>query len=128
MDEDPPVLEVEEETKTGWRIVYPCYGEGWEVMTPQDVLYPNVETEGRNNNQLGNKISQEFYELKIPFPPYNLRHAYAQRMYKQGFSDTFIARSMGHSVAVQRSIYRAWWDQDTYDDEYRRVMERRNKS
>jgi integrase len=26
MDEDPPVLEVEEETKTGWRIVYPCYG------------------------------------------------------------------------------------------------------
>ena len=32
-------------------------------MTPQDVLYPNVETEGRNNNQLGNKISQEFYEL-----------------------------------------------------------------
>ena len=68
--------------------MYPCYGEGWEVMTPQDVLYPNVETEGRNNNQLGNKISQEFNELKIPFPPYNLRHAYAQRMYKQGFSDT----------------------------------------
>ena len=127
LDEDPPIIEVEEETKTGWRIVYPSYGEGWDVMTPHDVLYPNVEIEGKNNNQLGSKVSQEFRELKIPFPPYNLRHAYAQRMYKQGFSDTFIARSMGHSVAVQRSIYRAWWDQDTYDDEYRRVIGLQNK-
>jgi integrase len=128
MDEDPSILEVEEETKTGWRIVYPSYGKGWDAMTPQAVQYPNIETEGKNNNQLGGKISQEFRELKIPFPPYNLRHAYAQRMYKQGFSDNFIARSMGHSVAVQRSIYRAWWDQNTYDDEYRRVMGLQNKS
>ncbi|MGF1499505.1 MAG: hypothetical protein ACFB8W_22170 [Elainellaceae cyanobacterium] len=124
MDEDPPILEVEERTKTGWRIVYPSYGEGWEVMTPGEVLYPEIQTEGRNNNQLGNKVSQEFREQLIPFPPYNLRHAYAQRMYRQGFSDNFIARSMGHSVSVQRSIYRAWWDQDTFDDEYRRVMAR----
>lgn len=128
IDEDPPILEVEEETKTGWRIVYPSYGKGWDMMTPHIVKYPNIETEGKNNNQLGNKVSQEFRELKIPFPPYNLRHAYAQRMYKQGFSDTFIARSMGHSVAVQRSVYRAWWDQDTYDDEYRRVMGLQNKA
>ena len=76
------------------------------------------------------KFPQEFYELKIPFPPYNLRHAYAQRMYKQGFSDTsHLLAHMGHSVAVQRSqSIETWWDQDTYDDEYRRVMERRNKS
>jgi integrase len=127
MNEDPPILEVEAETKTGWRLAYPSYSATLSIMQSTEVIYPNIEIEDKNNNQLGDKISQEFRERKIPFPPYNLRHAYAQRMYKQGFSDNFIARSMGHSVAMQRSVYRAWWDQDTYDEEYRRVMQKKDE-
>lgn len=124
LNEDPPVLEVESATKTGWRVIYPCKADIWQEMTPEMVMYPNIQTVGKNNNQLGDKISQEFRERQIPFNPYDLRHAYARRLYVRGFGSYFIAKSMGHSEEVQRTIYRAWWGQETFDREYQQVIQR----
>lgn len=122
LSEDPPMLEVLKETKTKDRFVYPCRAKDWTEFDPLAVAYPKVKTEGRNNNRLGEVVSREFRNLRIGFTPYDLRHCYARRMFETGFRDSFIAKSMGHSVTVHLSIYRAWWDQSTYHKEYERVM------
>jgi hypothetical protein len=84
LNDNPPVLEVLENTKTGHRVVYPCPADCWVGFDPTAVQYPNIRLEGRNNNDLGEKICQEFLELKIGFPPYALRHSYSRRCFEYG--------------------------------------------
>lgn len=36
LQENPPILEIQEETKTGRRQDYPCPGDGWGAFTPLD--------------------------------------------------------------------------------------------
>lgn len=124
LNEDPPVLEVQEDSKTGFRIVYPCASSAWSEMPVTEVLLPKIDTTGKNNNQLGNKIGQEFRERAFPFTPYDLRHAYARRMFLRGFPPDFIAKSMGHSLSVQLSVYRSWWGEEVYAQKFKEVMEK----
>ncbi len=122
LEQDPPVLGVLKETKTKDRLVYPCRAEAWSEFNPMVIAYPKVKTEGRNNNRLGEIASREFRSLRLGFTPYDLRHCYARRMFETGFRDSFIAKSMGHSISVHMRAYRAWWDQATYHKEYEQVM------
>jgi integrase len=125
LNDEPPILEVEEHTKTGQRIVYPCRADFWTDFDPMAVQYPNIRVEGRNNNDLGEKISQEFLELKIGFPPYALRHSYSRRCFEYGFPPDFTAKSMGHSLAVHMKQYRAWIGEQAYTNVYKTVMQNR---
>lgn len=109
--EDPALLEVLD-GKTGRRLVFPILADFWE-FDAKTVQLPGVEIKGKNNNQLGMKVSQEFREAGIEFPPYNLRHAYARRGYEQGFPPEFLARSMGHSYDVHTKSYKAWIGEDS---------------
>lgn len=121
MNEQPSVINVTE-GKTGQRIAYPVYGETWTELRPEMMAYPNIAIEGKSHNVLGNKVGQYFREHGIPFQPYDLRHSYARRSFEKGLPSDFIAASMGHSEAVQRSIYRAWWGERPYTEVYNRIM------
>jgi integrase len=125
LHEDPALLVVPTETKTGDRVAFPIGAIEWKFDLSAYEL-PPVRTEGRNNNQLGLAVSQKFRQLKIGFDPYDLRHCFARRGFEQGFPPDFLARSMGHSLEVHLKTYRAWWGEQPYLKVYREVMSRRH--
>ena len=89
MNEYPPVLKVKDETKTGFRLVYPIPDERLVIAWRLDSrVMPLIKTEGKSNrfsrrdagcipHPVG-KISQKYNELGIP-SPYHFRDAYAIR-------------------------------------------------
>ncbi|EKQ70264.1 hypothetical protein OsccyDRAFT_0542 [Leptolyngbyaceae cyanobacterium JSC-12] len=120
-----PLVEVGDDTKTGRRMVFPCVAEGWEEMLSH--LEPQaVEFRGVYNEEPGATVL--WYHLKkrprSPFSPYSLRHCYGRRMFLQGHPSDLIAKSMGHSEAIHRSVYRAWWGQEPYNQRYLETMKR----
>ena len=125
LNEEPALLEVLK-GKTGRRLVFPMAADFWE-FDAKAVELPAVEVEGKNNNQLGMKVSQEFLEAGVGFPPYNLRHSYARRGYEQGFPPEFLARSMGHSYDVHTKIYKAWSGEDSDIKIYKAVIAKQAK-
>jgi hypothetical protein len=54
-----PIVEVDEETKTGRRIVYPLYPERAEAWQLDQVKLPNFQ-KGHSNAALGTKVADEF--------------------------------------------------------------------
>jgi integrase len=105
--EAPHVLEVLDDSKTGGRLVYPC-PSGWvDHFRLWDVRLPKFRTQPDtlDNNAVGEKISSKFWALKLPFTPYDLRHAYAVRTAVLGVEVAIASRWMGHSVAVHTKIY-----------------------
>jgi integrase len=115
--EAPGVLRVLNETKTGERLVWPCPSSWWEKFRLWEVCYPNVQVEGKCNNDLGEKISQEFREQKIPFNPYRLRDAYAIRTAVYGVDVSIAAKWMGHSVQIHCEHY-----QDAINERHHRQV------
>jgi integrase len=127
LSEDPPVLEVQEETKTGRRIVFPCFGEGWEPIRAslQCPSFPRIRREGRSNSALGLAVAEYLRTHGSPFSPMDYRHAYARRLYLAGFDSRFAAKSMGHSREVHERIYSAWWGEEPFMERYQEVMRRK---
>ncbi|AFY57282.1 hypothetical protein Riv7116_4872 [Rivularia sp. PCC 7116] len=112
---DFPTARVSDETKTGERFIYPLYPEWAESWNLREIVLPNLKSiEDSSNAKLGTKVSGFFYDFKIPFPPYNLRHCYARRCFEFGFTPDFGAKLMGHSVTTHCKTYRAWIDEATY--------------
>lgn len=119
-----PVLEVENETKTGRRVVFPCPGDGWDALMEaiRHPVYPKLKKEGRSNNDIGDAVGAYLRVRKWSFTPLDLRHAYARRCYKKGFDSGFAAKSMGHSRQVHERIYSAWWGEEPFMEKYLKVM------
>ena len=71
---------------------------------------PAVEVEGKNNNQLGMKASQEFLEAErgiSPLQPASFPMPVEDM--SQGFSSRFWLAPMGHSTIPQPiKCYKAW--------------------
>jgi integrase len=105
MLEFPPVLIVKPQTKTGSRLVYPLPDEirviDWKLHEP---ILPNIDVTGKSNMCLGGKISQRFWEYKIP-SPYHFRDAYAITGTVMHYSPALIAQWMGHSLDVHYKKY-----------------------
>lgn len=124
LGENPPLLEIPDPTKTGYRIAFPIFADAWDINVRAYEL-PSIRIEGRNNNQLGMAVSQKFRQLNVEFKPYDLRHSFARRGFEFGFPPDFLAQSMGHSLAIHLKTYRAWWGDQPYLKVYREVMGRR---
>ncbi len=92
--------------KTGSRIVYPLPVSWWEEWKLYEPNLPAIS--GRSNSDLGNRVTQTFRRNKIPFRPYDLRHAWAVRSLTMGLDLTLAAQQMGHSLAVHSQIYHHW--------------------
>ncbi len=105
LGEYPPVLEVLEGTKTGQRYVCPIPDEKrvikWNLAKK---ILPNINTEGKSNKELGNKIGQRFNEMGIP-SPYHFRDAYAIRGAILNFNPATVAQWMGHSLNIHDKKY-----------------------
>ncbi len=122
---DFPTARVSDETKTGERFIYPLYPEWAENWNLKEIFLPNLKSiEDSSNAKLGTKVSGFFYDLKIPFPPYNLRHCYARRCFEFGFTPDFGAKLMGHSVTTHCKTYRVWIDEATYLKVYETLINR----
>ncbi|MGB6297105.1 MAG: integrase [Rivularia sp. (in: cyanobacteria)] len=122
---DFPTARVSDETKTGERFIYPLYPEWSHSWNLQEIILPNLKAiKDSPNAKLGTKVSGFFYDFKIPFPPYNLRHCYARRCFEFGFTPDFGAKLMGHSVTTHCKTYRAWIDEATYLKVYETLINR----
>lgn len=118
------ILEIFGNTKTGSRMIYPYYPEWTEQWELEGEL---PQCSGRNNTDLGQRVTRQFSRYKLPFTPYDLRHAWAVRTIKFGLPDTLAARQMGHSVQVHCSIYHAWISGDEMERMNQLLMTRSDR-
>lgn len=92
--------------KTGPRqtsALYPEWVEQWDLSNgkPPNLTYP----EFRN---YGEQTAGQLARYKLPFVPYDLRHAFAVRCIKFDIPVSIAARIMGHSVSVHTKTYHRW--------------------
>jgi hypothetical protein len=102
------IVEVQNETKTGAREVWPFHPEWFDEFNLSAVTLPDVDLT-RSNDSLGRSISAYFSRrYPLPFLPYDLRHRWAVRTVEYGLQDSLSARQMGHSLEVHNRIYQKW--------------------
>lgn len=119
-----PWVEVGDETKTGWRRVPPLHPEwieAFDLGTPQ---IPKIS--GSTNRDRGRRVSEAFLRYELPFPPYDLRRAWAVRAIDYNAPVTMAAKWMGHSVKVHTRVYQAWISEPVEQAIYERSIERLN--
>lgn len=92
--------------KTSSRRVWPCYPEWFDQFNLTNVQLPNINLQ-RSNTAVGHS-SSEYFQEKIPFHPYDLRHCWAVRTLEFGLDVSLAAAQMGHSVQVHTEQYHAW--------------------
>jgi integrase len=110
-------LRVFNETKTGSRIVRPIPPEWVTEWDLTNVIRPKV------TKAFGNRNKRQFQRYHIPFPAYNLRHAYAIRgSVTMGLPVSTMASMMGHSAAVHTREYHHWLSDATNDAVYRKIV------
>jgi integrase len=122
--ESMPILDVLD-GKTGARKVWPCYPEWVEQF---DLAVPKVPTvTGRNNTELGARVSPIFSKYDIPFVPYDLRHCWAVRTINFGLDISLAAQQMGHSAQVHTDLYHAWISERHHQRAYEAIMMRSDR-
>jgi integrase len=121
-----PVVIIPPENKTRLeRFVYPLYPEWAEVWSLGERRLPQLNNlRALSNARLGGKVSGEFYDRKLPFKPYDLRHCYARRCFEFSLPPDLAAGLMGHSVQVHLQTYRAWIDRQAYKRAYESLIQR----
>lgn len=109
-DNPEAMIEVLETTKTGSHEVWPFCPEWVDLFHLRQINLPEITTDlDRTTLQrIGQRVTCQFRRYKIPFSPYDLRHAWAVRTIHFGLPDTVAARMMGHSVAVHTRTYHRW--------------------
>ncbi len=120
-----PVIQVVDGTKTGARRIWPIYPEWAEQWQLNQVSVPNCT--GKTNSDLGNRVTHAFKRLKIPFNPYDLRHAWAIRSITFGLPTELAAAQMGHSLQVHNSIYHAWITDEVHQRHFEILMQRSDR-
>lgn len=98
------VARVPDDTKTGDRIAFavpPQWLDRWNLT---DVRKPSVTA--KINKVYGDRTSTQFSRMKMPFRPYELRHAWSVRSALQYQLPTAVAAAfMGHDPNTNLSIY-----------------------
>ena len=109
------ILRVFPNTKTGEHQVWPFHPE-WVRLFELDKtinnsdLLPDIKTDLQHTTlqHIGRRVSEQFRRYKIPFTPYDLRHAWAVRTILIGLPNTVAAKMMGHSVSIHTKTYHHW--------------------
>ncbi len=100
-------ITVADETKTGARRVCPCKSEWVEKFQLRTLPVPTQDP--RN---VARVASDAFERDGVEIRLYQLRHAYAIRLFEKGVNADLAAKLMGHSVAVHEQTYRRWLQAD----------------
>ena len=119
---DFPVVQVLETTKTGAREVWPCYPEWPSAWSLDKMRLPPIKLD-RTNLKIGHSVTK-YLSPKLPFVPYDLRHAWAVRTLLFGWPVELSARQMGHSVEVHTRTYQRWIDREKIQAVYDLLVSR----
>jgi integrase len=122
---DLPIIRVLETTKTGSREVWPCYPEWVELFGLKSSHLPDVDLE-RSNEALGHSVTR-YLSPKLPFKPYDLRHAWAIRTSVFGWPVELAARQMGHSVEMHTQTYHRWINREHQQKVYDLLVNRSDR-
>ena len=109
-----PILEIMA-GKTGDRRVYPIFPEWVEMFDLVNPKQPNVQ-------KPGNAANRQFWKYKVPFAPYDLRHAWAIRSMEFGLPIELAAQQMGHSMAIHSETYHRWISDRHHARAYETIM------
>ncbi|MBW4514497.1 MAG: hypothetical protein KME11_04670 [Timaviella obliquedivisa GSE-PSE-MK23-08B] len=96
------------------RAIHPEWVEKWNL---QAFILPHVK--GRVLRDYGQRCSCQFWRYKVPFVPYDLRHAWAIRatvVMRLPYAIT--AKAMGHSIQVHTNTYHRWISEMVGDQVY----------
>jgi integrase len=122
---DFPIVRVLETTKTGGREVWPCYPEWAIAWSLHNQQLPPVELD-RSNEKIGHSVTR-YLSPKLPFVPYDLRHAWAVRTLLFGWPVELSARQMGHSVEVHTRTYQRWINREKIQAVYDLLVNRSDR-
>jgi integrase len=111
--------------KTGFRDVFPIYPEWADQWDLGNVKIPDCS--GKNNGELGNRVTHAFIRARIPFNPYSLRHRWAVRSLEFGLDIATAARMMGHSLKVHTDTYHQWINRATNKRIFERLLDNPNR-
>ena len=108
------LVQVQDETKTGFRTVTPLKKEWVELFRLHDKqLRPESQREFHRPDELSQWLNKERLRLKIRYTSYSLRHAYAGRLWREAGAELDLydaAETMGHSVREHIKTYRSHID------------------
>ncbi|MFP4254248.1 MAG: site-specific integrase [Halothece sp.] len=113
------------EGKTGTRQVWAIYPEWIEAFSLHNITLPPCT--GKNNSELGHRVTQAFKRESVPFNPYDLRHAWAIRSLEFGLDLSLASQQMGHSVKVHTDIYHHWISERHHQRAYDLLINRRDR-
>jgi integrase len=118
---DPGWLKVLQETKTSERIILPLKADWrcrWQLW---DVKMPNITVTGKNNTDLGRKITYGLNLQGLQITSYYLRDAYAVRASVIGIDPTIAAKFMGHGLKIHFDKYLNHINKRSFEDAYNRA-------
>ena len=96
--------EIDDDTKTGHHIAWPCNADWVEQFELRKIERPS---QGKATVA---KVANDYLHERgpLPWPLYNLRHAYAIRVLLKGVPPEIGAQLMGHSPEVHHRTYHRW--------------------
>ena len=114
---DNDLVQVWNETKTGFRTVIPLEPEWVELFGLKDKQQrPLSSREDQRPDACSQWLYKQNLKQKITYKTYALRHAFAARLWEMGGSEMDVytaAMLMGHTVKEHLSTYRAHIDPNT---------------
>ncbi|MBF2077839.1 MAG: site-specific integrase [Synechococcales cyanobacterium T60_A2020_003] len=116
-----------ETTKTGYHEVWPFHPDWVDQFNLRTIKLPAITTDLAKTTlqRIGQMVSVQFRRYKIPFSPYDLRHAWAVRTIHTGLPDTVAAQMMGHSVAIHTRTYHRWLTRRDQQQAVNRALQER---
>ncbi len=127
-------FKVHESNKTGYREVFPFVPEWIELFDLKNDFegYEALKSFSiwNSERQLTDKvsaISKYFSSTKIPFVPYDLRHACAIRAQLQGIPIKAAADNLGHTVEEHTKTYQRWFSLENRRTAFNQTFEEINQ-
>lgn len=118
-------FKVDEDTKTGERLVFPLHEE-W--VKRFDLLNPKrFPSHAKSYKTKANRLGQLLIKHGFRNEAYSLRHRYAVRAHELGIPIDDAARWMGHSVEEHVRTYQKYMDESTSDKVYRKYLDRKQQ-
>lgn len=100
------ILQVPDQTKTGFREVWP---QPYEAFAQHKLhMACNQNWPSQSKYEVAKAFGDYVKRVGIGFPAYNLRHAYALRLFVLGVPIDRAAKLMGHTPKVHEDTYKHW--------------------
>jgi integrase len=118
------VLQIEENSKTGARLVWSFHPEWFDQFHLSEVQLPGIDLT-RSNERVGHSATEYFGRTaRLNFGLYTMRHCWAVRALLYGLPDTLAAQQMGHSVDVHQRLYQRWVNRSHHQAVYDLLLTR----